>query len=147
MKLRYKFLLLPLLILISNCSNVDSQSSKKSLISYEYSDIEHLTIEWNQILSLDGTYFVYVYSQTCGHCKEIKSEVLNYAIDNEGSMYFVEYSKDIPILEVVDFTLGVTNYEDVGILGTPTLLEVIDHTLIHNIAGKDRILLSLSKDY
>ena len=83
-------------------------------------------------------YYVYIFSYSCGHCEDFKEEVLNIIKNNE-TMYLVKYSKEIKISSNVDNTIGAKSVEEVSILGTPTLLEIRDRTLVTNVAGKTEI--------
>ena len=127
-------------LLLSGCVETKTRS-------YDYEDISNLTISWSEIFDISMThYFVYIYSKTCGHCQKIKQDVLSYAMSHD-DLYFVVYDKTIPIVEDVNNTIGKTNYEDIGIKGTPTLLEIFEHELISNIAGTTAIIETLTNLY
>lgn len=144
---KHALLFIPMTLLLTFCSN-DSKtiSQYKSLMEYDYSDIEHLKIEWKDILNKDNSYYVYIYSENCGHCRNIKLDVLNYALSNEGTMYFKKYDKEIPIYDSTEDTLGTDDYRKIGILGTPTLLGIDNHILVSNITGEEPILQTLYKE-
>ena len=76
-----KLLILPITsILILGCS----PNKEAKAIEYDYSDVADLTICWNDILSVESDkYFAYIYSRTCGHCNEIKQDVITYALVNK----------------------------------------------------------------
>ena len=134
----YLFLLLPLV----GCSKEKTESfiEEDSIVSHDYSEIENRIIKWPKILSQeDKFYYGYIFSKTCGHCQEIKDKVIDYAI-RKNNIYFVEFDNSIPIVGEINSTINATYYEDIGILGTPTLLQIFDHTLIANVAGSKNIL-------
>ena len=130
--------ILSLPILITSCS---SNIVPKS---YDYEDIDYLTISWSEIFDVPMVdYFVYVYSPTCGHCQKIKQDILNYAIHHD-NFRFVLFNKDIPVLEDVTGTIGKNTVDDIGIKGTPSLFEIYDGVLIKNIVGSTAILETLT---
>lgn len=141
-------LLLSAILLLNGCtkSKTTSIPMNESVISlFDYSDIENKKITWESIFSYgDDRYFVYIYSEKCGHCNEIKQTIIEYSKTNE-YFYFLECSSNIPILDSVDETIGQSDYEEIGILGTPTLLVIENHVLVENIAGSKAIIDTLEK--
>lgn len=143
MKLKYTLLLIPFLVSCGFSNNEESESEYSIISPHDYSEVSDKTISWENILSQeDGFYYCYVFSKTCSHCNAIKDYVIDYAL-HKNNMYFVEYNKDIPILADVSSTIDATSIDKIGILGTPTLLEVFNHTLISNVAGEKNILQKL----
>lgn len=123
------------MIVLCSCSN------KSAIKQLDYSDFISYQIEWkNVFFTAKSHYFVYVYSETCGHCEQIKQQVLNYVDSGNIDTYLVHFTKDIPVKNDVGETIGSTSIENVWILGTPTLLEIEDKVLITNVAGPSRIL-------
>ena len=138
-----KPLILPIMmILLIGCtSNKEVEDAK-----YDYSDVTDLTICWNDILTIDSLeYFAYIYSPTCGHCNDIKQEIISYALTNKGNLYFVPFNKNIPI--VVDRTIPIEKdkVEDLGIVGTPSMFLVVNHVVKENYVGKKEIVSTLTK--
>ena len=142
------FLLLSAILLLNGCARSKTESiSMSELITstYDYSDLNDKKITWESIFSYgDDRYFVYIYSEECGHCNEIKQTIIEYSKTNE-YFYFLEYSSNIPILDSVDETIGQSDYEKIGILGTPTLLVFENGVLVENIAGSKAIIDTLEK--
>ena len=137
-----KLLFLPtLLFLLCNCST----NKAVAAIEYGYSDVSNLTICWNDILSLSkDDYYVYIYSSTCGHCNEIKQEVISFALRNYGDLYFVSFNKDIPIINDRNEPLEKDSVDDLGIVGTPSMFRIIEHVVKENYVGKKEIVETLT---
>ena len=138
-----KLVILPLMtLLMIGCSN----NKEVKTIEYDYSDVAYLTISWNDILKIDSLeYFAYIYSSTCGHCGEIKQEVISYALANKGSLYFVPFNKDIPIINDRTIPIEKDKVEDLGIVGTPSMFLIVDHVVKENYVGKKEIVSTLTK--
>ncbi len=137
-----KLLFLPtLLFLLCYCS----ANKTVAAIEYDYSDVSNLTICWNDILSLSkDDYYVYIYSSTCGHCNEIKQEVISFALRNYGDLYFVSFNKDIPIINDRNEPLEKDSVGDLGIVGTPSMFRIIEHVVKENYVGKKEIVETLT---
>ncbi len=142
MKYKYTFLMIPFLV---SCTSVKEIESKESLVvaPHDYNEVSEKMIEWQDIFKQeDSFYYCYIFSKTCSHCNSIKDYVIDYAL-RKNNMYFIEYKNNIPIIGDVSKTIESTSIETVGILGTPTLLELFNHTLISNVAGEKNILQKL----
>ena len=112
---------------------------------YDYSDVAHLTIEWKDILKQEEThYYSYIYSDTCGHCNEIKQDVICAALKGEKKIYFITYSKEIPIITNAANNIGVDDYENLGIIGTPTLFEINNSIVVECYTGSSSIIATLT---
>ena len=133
-----------LLLCTASCTNTDvSQTSEK--IYHDYDEIEGKTILWNQLFEQEQNhYYSYIYSPRCGHCNEIKQEVIDYGLKHD-DFYFILYSNDIPVDYEIETTIGKTDINDVFILGTPSLIEIKNSVVINNVAGSNSILMTLSK--
>ena len=137
------FLLIGLTFLLVGCKKSVTSSEITSIsetIAYDYDVVQEKMIMWNDLFSIEKEkYSKYIYSTRCGHCNEIKQEVISHAL-NDDSFYFVEYNQNIPITDNVESTIGKSSVEDISILGTPTLLVIENKILIKNIAGAKAIL-------
>ena len=137
------FLLMGLTFLLVGCKKSVTSSEITSIsetIAYDYDVVQEKMIMWNDLFSIEKEkYSTYIYSTRCGHCNEIKQEVISHAL-NDDSFYFVEYNQNIPITDNVEPTIGKSSVEDISILGTPTLLVIENKILIKNIAGAKAIL-------
>ena len=136
--------LLPLLLGCTKEKNNIIEESK-SMIIYDYSDVAHLTIEWDKILSQEEKhFFAYIYSNQCGHCKEIKQDVIRCALNDDKKIYFIVYTKEIPIITNTMNNIGVDNYEQLGIIGTPTLFEINEGIVVECYTGSSSIIETLT---
>ena len=137
---------IPIMLLAVGCKKVNSISpsiSSQESAALDYDLVIDKIISWDEALSQSlEKYNVYVYSLTCGHCREIKETVISKAIERN-DIYFIEYSKSIPVSEDVSDTIGKNDITEIFILGTPTLLVVENGVLIDNLAGKNAILKAL----
>ena len=137
------FLLIGLTFLLVGCKKSVTSSEITSIsetIAYDYDVVQEKMIMWNDLFSIEKEkYSTYIYSTRCGHCNEIKQEVISHAL-NDDSFFFVEYNQNIPITDNVEPTIGKSSVEDISILGTPTLLVIENKILIKNIAGAKAIL-------
>ena len=121
----------PISSINNSFSNPDS-----ALINHEYSEINYLKIFWSQIFLVDLTdYYVYLYSLTCSHCAQLKNAIIEYALYNVYPIYFVQESSSVVIDEVKASKINVTNIDELGIRGFPTLLSLKNKTVIHQYVG------------
>ena len=140
-----KLLILPLMtLLIVGCKNNKEEVKAKE---YDYSDVKELTVCWNNIFDIESeNYYTYIYSETCGHCNEIKQQVISYALANYGSLYFVPFNKDIPIVDDPLIALEKDKIEDLGIVGTPSMFLITNHVIKKNIVGTKQIIETLTNE-
>ena len=144
--MRTKLLFLLLTPLLVGCQQNDSEHIvKEDITTFDYNDFEELNLEWKNLFSpAKSQYFVYIYSISCGHCKQIKKEVLEFVNMNKELFYLMEYSGEIPTKSNVADSIGKEKIEEIYILGTPTLLGITNWSLSLNIAGENDILNYLS---
>ena len=111
----------------------------------DYSDFENRKITWNEAFSVaNPAYFLYIYSNYCSHCQEIKSDILAFLDKEKYPMFLVEYSKEIPVISNVANTLGSSDIETISIKGTPTLIHIVQEKVVNNIPGSKDIISYLS---
>ena len=144
-----KTILLPLLVSLIGCNNAnqsnDSSIFSSTLIDHSYDEVIDKMIEWNDLFLVNqNNYFAYIFSKTCSHCNNIKNEVIDYAL-TVTNFYFINFTSDIPIVTNTEPTLNQSDVKHMGILGTPTLIEIYNHTSIMNIAGEYEIVKNLAK--
>lgn len=136
---------LPLLLGCNKAKTTNDSKANSSEIIYDYSDVSHLTIEWKEILNQEEErYFGYVYSSQCGHCKEIKQDVIKAALNGEKKIYFITYTKEIPIITNAINNIGVDDYEKLGIIGTPSLFEIENRIVMDCYTGSKAIIATLT---
>lgn len=129
-----KFYLLASLILVS-CSANDVEELQ---LVYP----EEKQISWNDSLSIQSLdYFLYFYSYGCGYCNKLKGPFLQYYYSHDTEIYFVNTEDRMVIHSTTDGLLGVSDINNLFILGTPTLLEIKNNIVseiysgIHAIEG------------
>lgn len=136
---------LPLLLGCNKAKATSVSYTSSSEIIYDYSDVAHLMIEWSDILNKEEErYFGYIYSSQCGHCKEIKQDVIKAALNGKKKIYFITYTKEIPIITNASNNIGVDDYEKLGIIGTPTLFEIENRIVMDCYTGSEAIIATLT---
>ena len=131
--------------LLAGCISTNNSSKNSDDTKLDYSDFEELKIEWKDLfLPAKSQYFAYIYSFSCSHCEHIKEDVLDTINTLKDYFYLIEYSEEVPIVTNASETIGKERIEEVGILGTPTLLEISNGFLALNIAGESEITTYLS---
>ena len=139
---KFFFALLASIVFI-RCGQKKTASEPSSNVLLDYDSITDKLISWNELLIQEKEkYRVYVYSVTCGHCNDIKQQILSYSLDKD-DLYFIEYNQSIPICNSDVTLMETNNLDDVCIFGTPSLLTVEKGFLTENIAGSTRILESI----
>ena len=111
---------------------------------YEYEDVKHLTIDWGGIFQIErNDYYTYIYSETCSHCREIKQDVISKALVTE-NIFFIPFTKEIPIISDREAVIGKSDFESLGIIGTPTLFRIQNHMISEHHIGSHDILETLT---
>ena len=141
-----KKLIIPITcLLLIGCNNKNKSISEEEK-KFDYVDVSERSIKWEQLFEpKDEFYYTYVYSTTCPHCNDIKQKVIYKSINNEENIYFIEYTKDIPIGTNIFDYIGQSNYENVGLIGVPTLMEISDHVITNIFVGSKEIIKTLYK--
>ena len=151
------FFLLSIITILSfqscNQQNIQSLSSNSlssaslssdSKTSHTYDEVKNKHIYWSNIFTRsEDTYLVYIYSTTCSHCNAIKNDVIEYSLESTVPMYFIVSSPEILIDQKIALNQNVTSLDDLAIRGYPSLLYLVDHTVMINIAGERGILDTL----
>ena len=139
----FKRLLFTNLLLLTGCSITQEPTSSKPLLDYD--DFKDRQVLFSDTFLIDEPdYMLYIYSLTCGHCKEIKQDVLNYVNDVDYPIYLSQFTSDIVVGNDIEETIGVSSTDDLFIAGTPTLIHIIDKKVYANIPGTSSILSYLS---
>ena len=91
----------------------------------KYEDFEHVTSFSEVLNQTEDKYLVYYYSESCGYCKQIKDEVLDFATENNGNLkvYLVD-AYDVDGTTIPPFTGG-----------TPTMALVEDGSITDSFTG------------
>lgn len=128
-----------------NFNSLESTSlSSSSGASHTYDEVREKHIYWSNIFTRkDDSYLVYIYSLTCSHCNAIKNDVIEFALTVNIPMYFITSSPEILIDQQLATKQNVNSLENLAIRGYPTLLYLVDHVVMINIAGEKGILDTL----
>lgn len=147
--MKTRFLPLALLTLVSceaPIQNVEPEVADIEENELDYQMINERKIEWNDILSKgQDRYVVYFYSEYCGYCRLIKQTVLNYYLLDLDKMFFVDTVEQNAIYKPNNGDLiGSNHINDIYIMGTPFLMEVINNTVTNWYGGVDSIELYIN---
>ena len=74
-KLKLNLLLVSSLLFLSSCSNIKVYVNNKDYADYEQFVLP--TLEDFYTLNEDN-YFIYLYSDSCSHCDDIKKDIVSY---------------------------------------------------------------------
>ena len=146
----HKVRILPLLLvaMFTSCTPEVSEQSKQNAWS-QYDIVIKNQIEWSSILSQKEDYYlIFFYSETCPHCHEIMGDVIAFSTSEIVTTYFIDIKKSetkIPIKNEIDETIGKSDFNDVFIMGTPTIIEVEEYIVKANVPGKDNCLTLLNE--
>ena len=109
-----------------------------------YDDFKDVTIErYAEITQMpEDQYIVYYYGVECGHCIEIKQDVLNFANQNEANIkvYLLESSSD-------DFANNNITHPVTGrqMSGTPSMVTVVNGVVVDLNVGRDVVVDLIDK--
>ena len=142
--------ILPLLLtaMFASCTPAKSEQMSKNAFN-EYEILDSQKVSWPEVLrQKELNYLVFFYSETCPHCHEIIGDVLAFSNENIVPTYFLDIKKQetkVPIKNEITETIGATSIDDLFIMGTPSIVEVENATVIANVAGKDSCLTLLNE--
>ncbi len=128
-----------LTLIISGCNSQfppenNNQPEQEIIEEHDYHEVEHLRIFWSEIFKQSGdTYYVYLYSETCSHCSSIKNVMIDKALKDDETIYFVSSSFEHNIADTG--STGVKEISKLYIRGYPTLLKLEEKTVVLNVSG------------
>ena len=126
-------LVLPLMLLVG-CTPNKSIEEK-----HNYHEIKDRLIAWNDIfIQEEEEYYVYFYSERCGHCNDIKQNIINFYYKDVVYMYFVCTDIDSVTGPRSDIK-GIDNIDDFYIFGTPFLTQLSSHKINDYYVGVSEI--------
>jgi len=115
----------------------DQPTTQKT--THNYDEIADRMILWDDVFKIvREKYFVYFFSKTCSHCRNIKDFMIEKILNND-NIFAVESSKDVVFVSDTSTTLGDIDKINFGILGYPTLIYVENYYLKNNEAGEKNI--------
>lgn len=137
MKKILKSILFVFTLLLSCSTKTDSSISMEK----DYDSYIYLHIKWEEIFKQFEThYLIYVYSASCGHCNEIKNEVLCFIDLNIIPVYLIVFEKGIPISNKEESKIGISSIDELSIIGTPSLIDIEEGIVKNNLGGSNKIL-------
>lgn len=127
---------------ISSSLNTPNTTETNGMIEYNYEDLGEKLINWDDvpIINLDH-YYVYFFSRTCNHCQRIKNLVIPILLERQ-IYYGCEASSEHQICSVI--MIGKINKIDFCILGYPTIIEIENREVIHNVSGENEVVSFLN---
>ena len=130
--------------LITSCTPTE-ESIPQNKAFKQFQVVVDNSIKWPDILNQEeNKYIIFFYSETCAYCHEMQEEVIDFATTCPLKTYFLDaLENDVPIDS--DKKIGVSNYEEASINGTPSILEVENATITANISGIDDCLTYLNE--
>lgn len=139
MTLRLLFVSLTSLAIVVSCSPTRDITNNKNAIEQQEFIINH-QIPWLQALNQEENhYIIFVYSETCGYCHDMMDEIIDFAKSEILPTYFINAQNyEVPIYR--EIKESITSIDGLGILGTPSILEIENKVVIRNIAGIDKCL-------
>ena len=128
---------LPLIHLLSltltGCCN-----TSKPISSYSELDSSYF-VEPSHIHDLEDN-LVYFYSETCGHCENLKAEIFSVIITTNLPLLLCEYSEEIPVVFIKEEVFS--NYENniISIMGVPSLMIIKNKKITSYYVGESEVL-------
>lgn len=114
-------------------------------ITHSYDEIADKKIYWSNIFSQkEDQYYVYLYSTSCTHCNSIKDAIIEYALEEYHTIYFVSSSAEHNLSDVVDKYAIVDSLDELYIRGYPSLLKLEENVVTLNLAGVRDIIDELN---
>ncbi|MCK9492740.1 MAG: thioredoxin family protein [Acholeplasmataceae bacterium] len=108
----------------------------------DYSDFKNRQVtKSNAMEQVEGTYYIYIYSDGCKYCDEIKQTVLSYADKGSTKLYLYNFST-YPVETTTDASysnVGATSMLSVRVYGTPTLFKVVDNVITSQYIGYNQV--------
>ena len=144
--MKNKFIFILVTLFLISCRTSSSDETKPVETKLDYDLIEDRIIIWDDIFMQNGSdYLVYFYSETCGHCMNIKESILKYYLKGIESMYFVRNPNKDEYFAPSSFNLvGIDDSTDLKIHGVPGLIEIEDYVVLNYHFGEKQILNYLS---
>lgn len=118
----------------------EETSSTQNDEAYDYDDFIHLQVATfeDQLYYLDGTYYIYYYSERCPGCNAIKQDVLSK---------IASLKQDTVLLFDVSFNYyrGIDIEDSFNLEYTPSIVKVYDneHVATYDNYGNSGLVLSI----
>ena len=132
-----------------SCSPAQNGQSNKNASTEFKIPIEQEIVLIDCLSQNESQYLVFFHSETCSHCREIMGDILLFNDETILKVYFLDIKKpnnEVTICQKEEIVLGVSNYQDIKILGTPTLIKVENGITTANVAGKEECLTLINQE-
>lgn len=149
MSLRMHICLLIGAAMFVSCSPAQNEQSNKNASTEYEIPIEQEIYLTDSLSQKESQYLVFFHSDTCSHCKEIIGDVLSFCDENIIKLYFLNIKKptnEIKTCSKEEITIGVNSYEDLQIVGTPSIIKVENGVTTANVAGKEDCLTLINQE-
>lgn len=127
---------LSLIIIVMTIGNVTNHIIGGK-VTDSYSDYSKYSIKYDKMLDHSGTYYVYMYSESCSHCDDLKKYIFQYLDSDKNSSTGVKlftFCVDDYLDELTsksDNIIGVNDVHDLKVSSTPTMMLVVDGTVMN----------------
>ena len=148
MSRRMHICLLIVAAMFVSCSPAQNEQSNKNASTEYEVPIEQEIFLKDSLSQNESQYLVFFHSDTCSHCKEIMGDVLSFCKENILKLYFLNIrtpTNEIKTCPKEEIVVGINNYEDLRIAGTPTIIKVENGKTTANVAGKEDCLALLNQ--
>ena len=132
-----------------SCSPAQNEQSNKNASTDFKIPIEQEIVLIDCLSQSESQYLVFFHSETCSHCREIMGDILLFNDETILKVYFLDIKKpnnEVTICQKEEIVLGVSNYQDIKIIGTPTLIKVENGVTTANVAGKEECLTLINQE-
>ena len=134
--------LLPVFTLFAcsdNQSKLEDKTEQIIPVIHTYDEVKDYELFWDTMFDVSlKDYYVYFYSLTCNHCEELKNYIVEKALLKR-NIYFVKGTSKDQIGNDPKKSKYAENPGDIWILGYPSLIEIVDHKCMKNLAGISQI--------
>ena len=143
MKVTKKLFCLISVLFLFGCSSQQEHREPQTEIIVEvehsYDEVQDYELTWETMFDVDSTlYYVYFYSQSCNHCEELKNYIIEKALTTN-NIYFIKGTNKDQIGNDPKKSKYTENPGDIWILGYPSLLQIVNHKCVKNLAGISQI--------
>ena len=141
-----KISLFLLLLLLTGCAT--GRKPPSSYPEHSYDEVSFLKIDYKDCFNqTNQSYLLYFYQETCHDCSLIKNEVIDFALNNQMPIYFIEANNSFPYrysYNEIDKTIGATKYTDIWVGLTPEIVTINNYLAVDNKVGSNDVSYVLS---
>ncbi|MCF0117532.1 MAG: hypothetical protein HUJ61_05740 [Bacilli bacterium] len=113
--------------------------------NYDYEEVKEFALNSiEQIFDVGKEhYYVYFYMKTCGHCNQIKNEMISFGLERR-DIYYIEKYEGIPSSNNDHSLIGATTPNEIFVKAYPFLIEILNGQVINTYLGVSQIKSSLN---